>query len=56
MAKNTIHINGYIQKRNGSDFTDEQTKELSERIIATIEQLGYVMVEKVDEVTEVDGD
>lgn len=47
--KNTIHINGFIQKRDKSDFTDEQSKELSERIMATISQLGYVMVTPKDE-------
>jgi len=38
---NTIHLNGYIQKRDRSDFTEEQSIELAERISSIIKTLGY---------------
>lgn len=47
--KNTIKINAYIQKRDKSEFTDEQQKELSERIESVIRTLGYEFVQPVKE-------
>jgi len=53
MEKNTIRLNAYIQKRDRSDFTDEQTLELSQRIEAVVKTLGFVFVEPVEETEEV---
>ncbi len=47
--KNTIHLNGFVQKRDQSDFSDEQSKELAERIQAVVKTLGYVFVEPTKE-------
>ena len=40
---NGIKVNFIVRKRNNSEFTDEQSRELGERIQALVKQLGYVI-------------
>jgi len=47
---NRIHVDFYIRKRDSSEFKDEQSKEISERIQSAIEQLGYVIEVKSNKV------
>jgi len=46
---NGIKVSFIVRKRDTSEFTDEQSKELGERLQALINQLGYVISVETDE-------
>jgi|FLOH01.1.fsa_nt_gi hypothetical protein len=46
-TNNGIKVNFIVRKRDGSQFNDEQSKELGERLQSLINQLGYVI--EIDE-------
>lgn len=42
-TNNGIRVNFIVRKRDNSAFTDEQSKELGERLQSLMKQLGYVI-------------